>query len=82
MPPRCECQMKVNSKQFTATFKVGNKIKTSSPSKTKLTFTIKTISNKSRIARTVVRALGISARCMRMAFFHFEGMGLTTFVNV
>ena len=30
MPPRCERQMKVNSKQFTATFKVGNKIKTSS----------------------------------------------------
>ena len=28
MPPRCECQVKVNSKQFTATFKVGNKIKT------------------------------------------------------
>ena len=70
------------SKQFTATFKVGNKIKISSPSKTKLTFTIKTISNKRRIARTVVWALGISARCIRMAFSHFEGMGLAAFVNV
>ena len=38
--------------------------------------------NKSRIARTVVRALGISARCIRMEFVHSEGMGLTTFVNV
>ena len=38
--------------------------------------------NKSRIARTVVRALGISARCIRMAFVHFEGMGLAAFVNV
>ena len=70
------------SKQFTATFKVGNKIKISSLSKTKLTFTIKTISNKRRIARTIVWALGISARCIRMAFAHFEGMGLAAFVNV
>ena len=50
--------------------------------KTKLTFTIQTISNKRRIARTVVWALGISARCIRMAFVHFEGMGLAAFVNV
>ena len=82
MPPRCEFRMKVNSKQFTATFNVGNKIKITSPSKTKLTFTIKTISNKRRIARTVVRALGINARCIRMAFVHFKGMGLAAFVNV
>ena len=71
MPPRCECRMKVNSKKFTATFNVGNKIKISSPSKTKL-----------GIARTIVRALGTSARCIRMAFIHFKGMGLATFVNV
>ena len=82
MPPRCECRMRENSKQFTATFNVGNKIKISSPSKTKLTFTIKTISNKRRIARTVVWALGISARCIRMAFVHFKGMCLAAFVNV
>ena len=72
----------VNSKQFTATFNVGNKIQISSPSKTKLTFTIKTISNKRRIARTVEWALGIGARCIRMAFVHFNGMGLAAFVNV
>ena len=54
MPRRCECRVKLNSKQLTATFKVGNEIKTSSPSKTKLKFTIKTISNKRRIKRTVV----------------------------
>ena len=72
----------VNSKQFTATFNVGNKIQITSPSKTKLTFTIKTISNKRRIARTVVWALGISARCIRMAFVHFHRMGLAAFVNV
>ena len=79
---RCEFRMKVNSKQFTATFNVGNKIQITSPSKTKLTFTIKTISNKRRIARTVVWALGISARCIRMAFVHFHRMGLAAFVNV
>ena len=82
MPPRCECRMKVNSKKFTATFNVGNKIKISSPSKTKLALTIKTISNKRGIARTIVRALGTSARCIRMAFIHFKGMDLATFVNV
>ena len=82
MPPRCEFRMKVNSKQFTATFNVGNKIKITSPSKTNLTFKIKTISNKRRIARTVVRALGINARCSRMAFVHFKGMSLAAFVNV
>ena len=82
MPPRCECRMKVNSKKFTATFNVGNKIKISSPSKTKLALIIKTISSKRGIARTIVRALGTSARCIRMAFIHFKGMGLATFVNV
>ena len=82
MPSRCEFRMKVNSKQFTATFNVGNKIKITSPSKTNLTFKIKTISNKRRIARTVVRALGINARCSRMAFVHFKGMSLAAFVNV
>ena len=78
---RCEFRMKVNSKQFTATFNVGNKIQITSPSKTKLTFTIKTISNKRKIARTVVWALGTSARCIRMAFVHFHRMGLAAFVK-
>ena len=82
MPPRSECRIKVNTKQFTSTFNVVNKIKISSPSKTKLTFTIKTISNKRRIARTVVWTLGISARCIRMAFVHLKGMGLAALVDV
>ena len=82
MPPRCECRMKVSSKKFTTTFNVRNKITISSPSKTKLALTIKTIFNKRGIAREIVRALGTSARYIGMAFIHFKGMGLATFVNV
>ena len=60
----------------------GNQTKISSPPKTKLALTIKTISNKRGIAREIVQALGTSARCIRMAFIHFKGMDLATFVNV
>ena len=50
--------------------------------KTNLIFTVKTIPNTRRIARTFVWALGIIARYIRMAFVHFNGMSLATFVNV
>ena len=49
---------------------------------TKRTFTLKTIPDVFRITGTVVRALSISARGIRMAFVHFNGMSFTAFVNV
>ena len=48
----------------------------------KRTFTLKTIPSVCRNTRTVVWALCISARGIRMAFVHFHGMRFTAFVNV
>ena len=48
----------------------------------KRTFTVKTITNVIRVTRTVVWALGIDARGIRMALFYFINMNLPAFVNV
>ena len=69
--------------QFTATFNVGTKYRFHRlHEKTKRTFTFKTIPNIYKIARTVVWALGISARWIWMESVHFDGMSLAAFVNV
>ena len=48
----------------------------------KRTFTVKTIPNVIRVTRTVVWALGINARGIRMALLYFISRSLPAFVNV
>lgn len=49
---------------------------------TKRTFTVKTIPNVIRVTRTVVWALRINARGIRMALLYFISRSLPAFVNV
>ena len=48
----------------------------------KLTFTYRTIPKIGRIARAVVRALGINARGIEVAVVHFDAINFTALVNV
>ena len=49
---------------------------------TKHTFTVYTIPDVFRITGTVVWALNISARGIRMTIVHFHGMSFTAFVDI
>ena len=87
MPPRCKClrcefQMKVNI--FDVNFGWKSTLSNTllhSTWDTKYKFH-RLHAYIHRIARTFVWALGIIARCIRMAFVHFNGMSLAAFVNV
>ena len=52
------------------------------PAYNKLTFTYRTIPKIGRIAIAVVWALGINARGIRVAVFHFDDIILTALDNV